>query len=368
MADLTEVTFAEKDSATIETELIDQYEETSGVTLYDADPRKKMLQALVPILVGQRSYIDSAAKQNLLYYATGDYLDQLGYLVGCDRTAAIAATCTVRFTLSAARTKDTVIASGKRVTSGDGVYFATSAEATIAAGSTYVDVTATCTTSGTAGNDYAIGTLTTLVDPVTYVASVTNTTASSGGTAEESDDDYKERIRLAPESFSVAGPSGAYEYWSKTASSEITDVAVYSPSAGVVTICPLLTDGEIPSDELLASVLEICSDDEVRPLTDNVKVVAPTQVSYDIDVTYYISEDDETTAASIQTAVETAVETYETWQRSVLGRGIDPSRLVYLMIKAGASRVVVTSPTYTALEQNQVAKENTVSVNYGGTE
>ena len=35
---------------------------------------------------------------------------------------------------------------------------------------------------------------------------------------------------------------------------------------------------------------------------------------------------------------------------------------------AGASRVAVTSPTYTALEQNQVAKEGAVSVNYGGAE
>jgi phage-related baseplate assembly protein len=368
MADLTEVTFAEKDSSTIETEVLDQYEETAGSSLADADPRKLMLQALVPILVSQRGYIDTAAKQNLLYYATGDYLDQIGYLVNCTRNAASAASCTVRFTLSAARTVDTVIASGKRVTSGDGVYFATTAEATITAGSTYVDVTAECTTTGTGGNDYAIGTLTTLVDSVTYVASVTNITASASGTDEETDDSFRERIHEASESFSVAGPTGAYEYWAKSASSTITDVAVYSPSAGVVTICPLLTDGEIPSDELLASVLEICSDEDVRPLTDNVKVVAPTQVSYDIDVEYYISEDDATTAASIQTAVETAVETYETWQKSVLGRCIDPSRLIYLMIKAGASRVAVTLPVYTVLEQNQVAKESTVSANYGGTE
>jgi len=368
MADLTGVAFAEKDSTTIETEVIDQYEEAAGVTLVDADPRKLMLDALVPILVSQRSYIDSAAKQNLLYYATGDYLDQIGYLVNCTRTAGTAASCTIRFTLSTTRTVDTVIASGIRVTSGDGVYFATTGEVTITAGDTYADATAECTTTGTDGNDYAIGSLTTLVDSVTYVASVNNTTASSGGTDEETDDSYRERIHEAPESFSVAGPTGAYEYWAKSVSSDIADVEVYSPSAGVVTICPLLTDGEIPSDELLASVLETCNDDEVRPLTDNVKVVAPTQVSYDIDVTYYISEDDATTAASIQTAVGTAVETYETWQKSVLGRGIDPSRLVYLMIKAGASRVTVTSPTYTALEQNQVAKENTVSVNYGGTE
>jgi len=368
MADLTEITFAEKDSTTIETELIDQYEETSGVTLADADPRKLLLQALVPILVGQCSYIDAAAKQNLLYYATDDYLDHIGNLVGCDRTAATAAQTTIRFSLSKARTSAVIIAAGKRVTAGDGVYFATTTQATVTVGSTYVDVTAECTTSGTSGNDYAVGTLTTLVDPVTYVASVTNLTVSADGTDKEDNDSYRERIQLAPESFSVAGPTGAYEYWAKTASSTIADVVVYSPSAGVVTICPLLDDGEIPGEELLASVLEVCNDSKVRPLTDQVQVAAPEQISYDIDVEYWIDADSATTASSIQTAVESAVSSYQTWQKTALGRGIDPSRLVYLMVKAGASRVAVTSPVYQAIESYQVAKDSTVNIIYGGTE
>lgn len=42
--------------------------------------------------------------------------------------------------------------------------------------------------------------------PLPFVQSVTNTTESSGGADTETDDAYRQRIRSAPESFSVAAP------------------------------------------------------------------------------------------------------------------------------------------------------------------
>ena len=69
--------------------------------------------------------------------------------------------------------------------------------AEIPAGSTTVDVPATCTVAGTDGNGFAAGELATIVDPIPYVASVTNTTATEGGAEIESDDDLAERVFLA---------------------------------------------------------------------------------------------------------------------------------------------------------------------------
>lgn len=368
LSNLPDITFAEKDASAIETEIISGYETTAGVTLATADPRKKLLQSEVPIIAGQRSTIDKAAKRNLLAYADGDYLDHIGALVGCSRIAATAATTTLRFTLTKARTVSTTIAQGTRATAGDKVYFATSSALTIPAGSLTGDVAAQCTTTGATGNSYAIGDLITLVDPVAYVSAVTNMTASAGGADEEADDDYRERIYLAPESFSCAGPTGAYEYWAKTASSLIVDAVAYSPSAGCVAICVLLDGGEVPGAEILNAVLAICSDSKIRPLTDSVSTIAPTQVSYDIAVTYYISKSNENMVVSISTAVAAAVAEYKAWQKEKLGRAIDPSELIYKMKAAGASRVVVASPAYAALTNIQVAKDGTVAINYGGIE
>lgn len=63
-----------------------------------------------------------------------------------------------------------------------------------------------------------------------------------------------------------------------------------------------------------------------------------------------------------------AVTNYRTWQRSKLGRAIDPSELNKLVKNAGAKRVEITLPVYTAIEKYQFAAEETVTVNYGGLE
>lgn len=197
---------------------------------------------------------------------------------------------------------------------------------------------------GVIGNAYAPGTLSILVDPIPYVASVSNNTVSVGGLDKEKDDPFRERIRQAPESFSTAGPTGAYEYWAKTASSTIVDVKPFSPSPGVVHICVLLAGGEIPGEELLDQVLAICSNKKVRPLTDNVVAVAPEQVEYRINVSYWIDKANESIAASIRSKVEAAVNEFILWQKSRLGRAIDPSELTCRMKAAGAKRVAVIAP------------------------
>ncbi len=366
---LPDITFAEKDPAIIEQEILGTYTKTAGYTLTDADPRKKLLQSEVPIITSQRFKIDQSAKQNLLAYAAKDYLDHIGVLVGTPRLAEDAATTTERFTLSAVRTQPTTVAAGRRVTAGDNLFFITMNEAIIPAGGMYVDVKVECTATGTKGNGYAPGTITTLVDPIPYIASVTNITESEGGADQESDDSYRDRIQQAPERFSTAGPDGAYIYWAKTASANIIDVKPFSPSPGIVHICILLAGGEIPGQEILDAVLAICSDKKVRPLTDHAFAVAPEVVSYSLNVKYWIDKANESMAASIRTAVDKAVNAYLLWQRSALGRDINPTELVYLMRAAGAKRVAVNSPVFQALEDNQVAREDDLNViSYEGIE
>lgn len=365
---LPDITFANKDAQTIETEVISQYETASGITLGDADPRKKLLQSQVPIITGQRAVIDYSAKQNLLAYAKDEFLDHIGILVGCTRIPATAATAPVRVILSIARSVNTIVEAGKRVTAGDNVFFKIVSETIIQAGAILADVQVECLTTGAVGNDYAIGTINTLVDPIPYVASVSNIAVSQGGIDIESDDAFRERIRQAPESFSTAGPEGAYIYWAKTASSLIADVKPYSPSPGVVNLCILLKAGEIPGQEILDAVLAICNNKKIRPLTDKVQAIAPELVQYDIGVTYWIDKQNASIATSIREKVEQAVNDYKIWQKTALGRSIDPSQLIYLMKAAGAKRVAVASPVYSALADNQVAQEKTVTINYGGTE
>ena len=197
------------------------------------------------------------------------------------------------------------------------------------------------------------------------------------GSEAETDDALRERAFEAPERFSTAGPSGAYEYHTKSANASIDDVCVWSPSPGVVQVCFLLAGGIVPEAEMLGIVDKALSAKDVRPLTDKVEVVAPAVVPYDIDVSYYIDGDAD--AATTQKNVAAAVQAYVAWQGARLNRDIDPSELVR-RIKAvsGTRHVVVKSPAYTSVGRDsnklnpeqrvEVAQANAVSVRMTGRE
>jgi phage-related baseplate assembly protein len=127
------------------------------------------------------------------------------------RLDAAPATVTMRFTLSAVRPSAISIPQGTRVSDGN-IYYATAEYAEIPAGDTYIDVIATCMTPGSEGNSPELGTITTLVDPISYMGSVINVEKPTGGSDIETDDELRERVYYAPSGYSVAGPSGAYEY------------------------------------------------------------------------------------------------------------------------------------------------------------
>lgn len=164
----------------------------------------------------------------------------------------------------------------------------------------------------------------------------------------------------------MAGPDGAYRFWAASANQLIVDVEVKSPTPGVVEIIPLLQGGEIPGEEILNAVAEKCNDEEIRPLTDNVTVRAPEVYNYDIKLTYWINKDDAAAVSSIQTTVEAAVQAYVLWQKSRLGRDINPSELIRRVMQAGAYRVDTGGLSYYEIDYDTVAIAQTVTVTYGG--
>ncbi len=366
------------DNKTIEDvrdEMVADYEEymtkATGqtVTLPRSSPHRGVLYAAALQIYQAFQYIDRAGKQSLLKYSYSDFLDNLGLLKGVTRSPATAAVTTLRFTVSAVRQVATAIPKGTRVSAGGSVYFATDEYAEIPAGGSTVDVPATCTDAGTEGNDLAAGDLTIMVDPLPYVASVVNTTATEGGTDVESDDDLAERIYLAPGAYSTAGPEDGYLFHAKQFNPSIGDVvATSNQAAGTVDIVFIMSDGKTPGTEMINGLKEYLNGKTRRPMTDLVNVSAPAEVTYTVDLTYYINRSDSARAVAIQEAVQTAVADYLTWQRTI-GRDINPSKLVALVMAAGAKRVTVTAPTYTTVDAIKVsALSGSPTISYGGLE
>ena len=313
--------------------------------------------------------LDYAAKMNLLKYSKGDFLKHLGAFKKTFIQEPRAAVVKVRFTLSEIRKDVIYIPEGTRVTAGDGVYFATDEYAEVAAGEKYADVSCTCESAGEIGNDYVPGALEIIVDPVPYVESVVNTTKSEGGSGEESEESFRERIFLAPSSYSVAGPADAYEYWVKQYNSAaIEDVKIYEPVEAVVDIRILLQGGALPSETFCSGCLQYLKDNPIIPLTDNNYVLPPDVVGYDLKATYYISRSDINNVKSIQDSIESAKDTYLNWQRTKIGRDLNPDALIEFVRAAGGKRCVIESPVFTVIPETSVAQEKTVEFVYGGIE
>ncbi|MGM9639745.1 MAG: baseplate J/gp47 family protein [Faecousia sp.] len=350
--------FIQTDTTALVNALIAAYEKMTGVTVHPASPERLFIAWVADIIVQTRVSINYAANQNIPSRAVGANLDALAELFYTKhRPAAKAASCTVRFSVSEPQQSAILIPSGTRITDATNtLIWETSADSYILAGEASVDVPVRCQESGTVGNGYVAGQLNTVVDVFPYYIACSNINDTDGGTDAATDEEFFELLKASEDAYSTAGPMGAYIYWAKSVSTEIADVKAICPmvdgklQAGQVAIYALMNDGTIATDTIKALILAACNDDKVRPLTDLVSVKDPEKVPYDISLTYYIPSDTTTSASEVQTQVESAVDAYIAWQCARLGRDINPSKLISLLMDAGVKRVEITAPAFRRLK------------------
>ena len=344
MTTLPEPSFIERAPATIEQQAKSTFEAALGKPLFPGQAEQLALNGLVYRELLVRIGVQNAALQNLVNYATGINLDQLGELLATKRLEATAATVTIKFSISNPLAANLAIPAGTRVAaSGSPIRFALNAGAVIAAGQTSTTGLSTASTKGVTGNGFEVGQITTLVDAVPgATVSVTNTEISKDGFAGEADERYRARVKLAPNRFSVAGSEGAYRFYALSADASITDVAIASnPPTLTVNVYPLTKTG-LPSTAILDAVRSTLNQDTVRPLTDIVNVARPTEVNYNItaSVTLYSTADTPTLEARLQTAAQA----YADEQAARLGRDIVRSQISAALSIEGVYSISLTAP------------------------
>jgi phage-related baseplate assembly protein len=393
--------FSETDARKIQDRLQRVYEEVRraagepGYRLAPADPERLVQLTEATALAQVAADIDKTGKGNLLFFAGEETIEYIGSLYGerGKRLPASRALTVIRYTLSTIRTVRTVIEKGNRTTPDNKIFFATKDAVEIPAGELYGDAEAECTTAGTAGMGFEPGGINNMVDVLPFVAAAENITPTSGGADIEDIEAYRARLQLLPESFSVAGPDGAYEFWARTANPGIADARVWMPELdlpsfaeflepwgitdaagfynalgdyyresgtgpGNVNVAVLMQDGGLPSGEVLNQVKETLNGKTRRPLTDYVHVVEPETKEFGVAVRYWIETERAVEAASIIDAVDKAVDRYIAWQKSRLGLDILPDMLHKLIMDCGVKRLEITEPVFQTLEPNEVAQFN----------
>lgn len=336
--------FVNTDTQTILAEIISDFEQQTGRTLQPAHVERLLLNTLAYRESLVREAIQYSAEQNLVEFADGLSLDYLGQIVGVTRLAASFARTTVRFTLVAGHGGST-IPKGTRVSSNDNkVIYRTTEAVVVPFDELTADIVCEATIAGAQGNVYLVGQIAELLDPLSFVSTVANLTAPDGGADQESDDELRDRIRLAVGQFSNAGSRGAYMYWAKTANPSIIDVAVDSVDPGTVQIYILMNDGEDTPTEVVDQVLAACNDERVRPLTDLVTAFGATAVEYEVNFTlkFYASADAETT----QAAAQAAIEAFTLAKRQSLGQDVPFSQVVEALMVPGVYSAVPTTPPF----------------------
>lgn len=358
----------DSDAWEIKRDMINKFQELSGRSLTEASPETLIFSTVAYQLALLEEKYNDDIKQNYLRFARDERLDLKGEFYGNrgKRLIEQPAVATFRFYISSIQTTDTVIPKGSRIRYNE-LYFETDEEYKITKGNLSVDGKATCNTLGIIGNGIPVGQIKDMVDIFPNYAKVENITESNSGTNKEADESYRERIREIPESFTTAGSSGAYAFWTKTASTNIIDVKVHSPSATNVDIY-IWTDIGAVSQELKEKVKAVLNEENVRPLTDNVNIKEPNKINYSIDFDYYIDKDNETLVNVIKSNVDKTVQEYVEWQKEKIGKDINPDELIKRLKIAGVKRVVLRNPVFQKLDFNQVAINNRITSNYQGVE
>lgn len=401
--------FVDTDPAAILSDVLSDFENLTGKTIEPAQPEYAIASAIAYHKSLTMNRINEAGKAVLVDFATAPVLDYLAAPYDIKRLQAEGAVCTLGFTIVTGHLQVT-IPLGTRVSSTDGnVIFATDDDVVVPAGVDYIEVTATCQTTGSEGNGYAIGAISVIQDPYAYISAVTNTNITSGGSSAETDEELRARVKLATSKFSVAGSTNAYIYWAKTASALISDVAIatfndflpieevpvdYDPDAtynigkfvksgSIVAVCivngttginpvinttnwikpgevhvfSLLDDGELPTSALNERIATILSDENVRPITDVVVVKTPTDIKYSLTVN--VVKYPEYVGSIITSSIYSILEAFAKSKASELGLDIVASYIESICRVDGVYDVEVTivPTTETLTGRNLVVNE-----------
>lgn len=360
----SEYRFLSTDPDEIIETMIAEYESITGATVKPASPERQFIDWVTNVIVQERVLSNYAANQNIPSRAEGVNLDALAELFyASERPSSSAAVCTMQFTISEAQDSAILIPAGTRITdTNKTLVWETLEDVYVPIGETSVETKAQCQTVGTVGNGYAPGQISKLVDIYEYYLSCQNITESGGGADTATDEEFYALLRASEDAYSNAGSYGAYAYHAMNVSTEIADVCPNSPTPGYVYIYILMKDGTPANEEVKQLALEACNADTVRPFTDYVFTADPELVPYDIDLTYYLQENAQVSAAAIETNVDNAVQSYIEWQYAKLGRDINPSKLYHMIMEVeGVKRVDVRAPVFTRLEDGKVSISSSVT-------
>lgn len=382
----------EKDEA----ELKRYFEELTKKTLYPAQDESIMLSVINhQSTINQIKFADSM-KNMFIRYAEGIWLDLIGDFYSTPRLRSTKASDVLQVKLYEVFQADKVLPKDSEIETKDGLYiFKTTEDLIIPTGQIYGQVKIESEFAGSSLNDYGKGDINSLIKNYEYIEKVENLNGASGGSDPEEDENYRERLLIAPEKLSTAGTEEGYKYFAMSAHKDITDVSVDCPqkpatvevdettytevngtfisdtvngtidfrtgtmtlsfnepvSSIKIVIPPVATvelhaltkDGEA-SNAILEAISNELSPSNRRPLTDNLLIFSAEKEDFTVDANIKIKQNAD--YESVSKAVRDAIERYFENIKSKLGADVIKSQIIALINDVeGVYSVDLTNPS-----------------------
>ena len=317
------------DPAADEAMLVKKFEKDTDKTLFPAQSERIMISIIAYMANVVLARIQNALKLFFIQHTTIFFLRLWGEFVDCPQLGAKQAHDILEVILYEPYSTEKTLPKGSKIQTKDGEYnFLTDEDLIIPAGETKGYVAITSELAGTVLNNYAAGEINTLIENYGYIKSVSNLNGATGGEDIEDVERYRQRLLSAPEKFSTAGPTGAYEYFAMSAHQGILDAKATSSAPGVVDIYILIND-QLNENTALSALYNSVSKDERRPLTDNVKghIAEKIEVNYNATATLKLDADWDTTVIQIENVLNKYFDTL----RQKLNTEIVPSDAIALV-------------------------------------
>lgn len=263
---------------------------------------------------------DWVLDQSFPQTAQGMYLDYQGQMRGLARLPATKAAGTIRFSVAMPPVSDLVIPADTVCMTEQEVRFRTTEATVLAAGALAAEAPAEALEGGSDGNA-APGTIRILTACPLAVTGCTNPAAFSGGSDEEDDETFRQRIL---ESYQRL-PNGANAAWYEQTAMNYGGVAAAKAvgrARGIGTVdVYVATEQGVPGEELLTGLQAELQ--EKREIAVDVEVKAPDVQSVDVTVGIAVKAGADFT--EVKASVEQSISAY--FNGKLLGR---PVRLAEL--------------------------------------
>jgi phage-related baseplate assembly protein len=106
----------------------------------------------------------------------------------------------------------------------------------------------------------------------------------------EEDDSLRERIQMALEGLSTAGPRNAYIFHARSADGRVADATAVSPTPAAVTVTVQSALGDGTADQaLLDIVAAYLSDEDRRPVADRLTVQSAQPLLYQVNAVLHLN-------------------------------------------------------------------------------